>query len=325
MYKLKIRIRDFLSKIKQEMEKCKEKKEMDLEKMGGYIEQKFFGCIVEEEIKPPYETLTQNEIMKIKEKLYWISDLYYNKGIILYLDLLQTNHQELMNFDFNIFFNFRLCDIKKLDKYGSKELKENDDLKLLDIKLGFFNQKDLKVEQKKPETEVVENAEGEKPVSRTGKKEDKKKPAPKKDDKKKKGVKGKDVEEENVDPNDDILDRNMSERYLKLNKIFELFALSALCNYDTENYTHLDNLIYFIYNIIIYDMLSPYNCCDDIIVKNEDDDSETNPYKALPNNIGSYLIIIGEVALMRLNYLKKGNQNFVEFDYIMSLKKSKLY
>ena len=72
-------------------------------------------------------------------------------------------------------------------------------------------------------------------------------------------------------------------------------------------------------------MLSPFNCFDDIIVKNEDDDSETNPYKALPNNIWSYLIIIGEVALMRLNYLKKGNQNFVEFDYVMSLKNSKLY
>ena len=115
----------------------------------------------------------------------------------------------------------------------------------------------------------------------------------------------------------------MSERYLKLNKIFELFALSALCNNDTENYTHLDNLIYFIYNIIIYDMLSPYNCCDDIIVKNEDDDSETNPYKALPNNIWSYLIIIGEVALVRLNHLKKGNQNFVEFDYDYELKKFK--
>ena len=70
-------------------------------------------------------------------------------------------------------------------------------------------------------------------------------------------------------------------------------------------------------------MLSPYNCCDDIIVKNEDDDSETNPYKALPNNIWSYLIIIGEVALVRLNHLKKGNQNFVEFDYDYELKKFK--
>ena len=40
----------------------------------------------------------------------------------------------------------------------------------------------------------------------------KKKPPPKKDDKKKKDAKGKDVEEEIVDPNDDILDRNMSER-----------------------------------------------------------------------------------------------------------------
>ncbi len=77
-------------------------------------------------------------------------------------------------------------------------------------------------------------------MSRGGKKDDKKKPQPKKDDKKKKDAKGKEVEEENIDPNDDLLDRNMSERYLKLNKIFEYFALSALCNNDTENYTHLD-------------------------------------------------------------------------------------
>ena len=321
LYKLKVRIRDYLAKIKQDMENKKEKMEMDLEKMGGDIEQKFFGCIVEEEIKPPYDTMNENEILKIKEKLYWISDLYYNKGVILYLDFLQSNHQEFMNYDFNNFFNFRLCDIKKLDKYGEK--KENDDLKLLDIKLGFFNQKDIKVEPKKPEPENAEPQEGEKPASRAGKKDDKKKPPPKKDDKKKKDAKGKDLEEESIDPNDDIIDRNMSERYLKLNKIFENFALSALCNNDTENYVHLDNLIYFIYNLIIYDMLSPYNCCDDIIVKNEDEDSETNPYKSLPNNIWSYLIIIGEVALVRLNYLKKGNQNFNEFDYDYELNKFK--
>ena len=322
LYKLKVRIRDSLANIKQEMEKKKNKMEIDLEKMGGDIEEKFFGCIVQEEIKPPYDTLNENDILKIKEKLYWISDLYYNKGIILYLDFLQSNHVEFMNYDFNNFFNFRLCDIKKLDKYGEKNDKEIDDLKLLDIKLGFFNQKEKKAEEKKLEQEPGQIPEGEKPVSRTGKKEDnKKKPLPKKDDKKKKDVKGKEAEEENIDPNDDILDRNIAERYQKLNKIFEQFALCALCNNDTENYSHLDNLIYFIYNIIIYDMLSPYNCCDDIIIKNEDEDSETNPYKSLPNNIWSYLIIIGEVALVRLNQLKKGSQNFTEFDYDYELNK----
>ena len=322
LYKLKVRIRDSLANIKQEMEKKKNKMEIDLEKMGGDIEEKFFGCIVQEEIKPPYDTLNENDILKIKEKLYWISDLYYNKGIILYLDFLQSNHVEFMNYDFNNFFNFRLCDIKKLDKYGEKNDKEVDDLKLLDIKLGFFNQKEKKAEEKKLEQEPGQIPEGEKPVSRTGKKEDnKKKPLPKKDDKKKKDVKVKEAEEENIDPNDDILDRNIAERYQKLNKIFEQFALCALCNNDTENYSHLDNLIYFIYNIIIYDMLSPYNCCDDIIIKNEDEDSETNPYKSLPNNIWSYLIIIGEVALVRLNQLKKGSQNFTEFDYDYELNK----
>ena len=45
--------------------------------------------------------------------------------------------------------------------------------------------------------------------------------------------------------------------------------------------------------------------------------------KSLPNNIWTYLIIIGEVALMRLNYLKKGYQNFVEFDYDFELNKFK--
>ena len=321
LYKLKVRIRDYLANIKQEMEKKKDKMEIDLEKMGGQIEEKFFGCIVEEEIKPPYNTLNENEILKIKERLYWISDLYYNKGLILYIDFLQSNHKEFMNYDFNNFFNFKLCDIKKLDKFGEK--KENDDLKLLDIKLGFFNQKDIKVEPKKPEPEVQEPPEGEKPQNPVAKKDDKKKPQPKKDDKKKKDPKAKEGEEEILDPFDDTIERNMSERYQKLNKIFEQFALASLCNNDTENYIHLDNLIYFVYNIISYDMLSPYNCCDDIIIKNEDEDSETNPYKALPNNIWSYLIIIGEVALSRLYYLKKGNQNFVEFDYDYELNKFK--
>ena len=250
LYKLKVRIRDYLTTIKQEMPQDGVDSDIDLEKMGGQIEEKFFGCIVEDEIKPPYSNLNENEINKIKEKLYWISDLYYNKGIILYIDFLQSNHKEFMNYDFNNFFNFKLCDIKKLDKYAEK--KANDDLKLLDIKLGFFNQKDIKVEPPKAETPPAETGgEGEKPVSRGGKKDDKKKVPPKKDDKKKKDPKAKDAgDEEPLDPFDDALERNMSERYIKLNKIFEQFALSALCSNDIENYVHLDNLIYFIYNII---------------------------------------------------------------------------
>ena len=102
-------------------------------------------------IQKNYDNLYENNINKGKKKNL---EIYYNKGITLYIDFLQSNHQELMNYDFNNFFNFRLCDIKKLDKYGSKESKENDDLKLLDIKLGYFNQKDIKVEPKKPEPEV---------------------------------------------------------------------------------------------------------------------------------------------------------------------------
>jgi len=170
LYKLKVRIRDYLTTIKEEMPQDGTGQDIDLEKMGGQIEEKFFGCIVEEEIKPPYSTLSENDVNKIKEKLYWIADLYYNKGIILYIDFLQSNHKEFMNFDFNNFFNFKLCDIKKLDKYAEK--KTNDDLKLLDIKLGFFNQKDIKIEQQKTETPPVETGgEGEKPLSRGGKKE----------------------------------------------------------------------------------------------------------------------------------------------------------
>ena len=112
LYKLKVRIRDYLTTIKEEMPQDGTGQDIDLEKMGGQIEEKFFGCIVEEEIKPPYSTLSENDVNKIKEKLYWIADLYYNKGIILYIDFLQSNHKEFMNFDFNNFFNFKLCDIK---------------------------------------------------------------------------------------------------------------------------------------------------------------------------------------------------------------------
>ena len=50
LYKLKVRIRDYLAKIKKEMAKDGKEQEIDLEKMGGQIEEKFFGCIVEEEI-----------------------------------------------------------------------------------------------------------------------------------------------------------------------------------------------------------------------------------------------------------------------------------
>ena len=48
------------------------------------------------------------------------------------------------------------------------------------------------------------------------KKDDKKKPQPKKDDKKKKDPKAKEGEEQILDPFDDTIERNMSERYQKL-------------------------------------------------------------------------------------------------------------
>jgi hypothetical protein len=53
LYKLKVRIRDYLTTIKAEMPQDGTGQDIDLEKMGGQIEEKFFGCIVEEEIKPP--------------------------------------------------------------------------------------------------------------------------------------------------------------------------------------------------------------------------------------------------------------------------------
>ena len=125
------------------------------------------------------------------------------------------------------------------------------------------------------------------------------------------------------DPFDDIIDDNISERLVKLNKIFEQFALSSLCQNEVNNFSHFDNLLSFTYNIILYDMLSPYNCCDDIIIKNEDEDSETNPYKYQQNNIWIYLNIIAEVAIQRLKYLKMGNNTFTNFDYDYELNKIK--
>ena len=309
LYKMKIRIHDYLNTIKEEMPSDGTGIEIDLEKMGNEIEEKFFGCIVDNEILPPFDTLSQIDIINIKEKLFWIGDIIFNKGLILYIDLIQNNHNQLLNFDFNNFYNFRLCDLKKIQKYSEK--KEDDDLKLLDVKLGYFNTKTIKVEPKKEE--IVEE-------------EDKNKKPAKKPDKKKAADKNKkDNKEEEImkDPFDDIIDDNISERLVKLNKIFEQFALSSLCQNEVNNFSHFDNLLSFTYNIILYDMLSPYNCCDDIIVKNEDEDSETNPYKYQQNNIWIYLNIIAEVAIQRLKYLKMGNNTFTNFDYDYELNKIK--
>ena len=314
LYKMKVRIHDYLNTIKLEMPHDKVNQDLDFEKMGNEIEEKFFGCIVDKEMLPPYETLSKNDIIGIKEKLFWIGDIIYNKGVILYYDLLQTNHNEMLNYDFNNFFNFRLCDIKKIDKYAEK--KENDDLKLIDIRLGYFNKKDIKVEEKKVEPEEEEKKLDPKDKKKLDDKKKKAKDAKKKD--------GKDKEEEvELDPFDDLIDRNLSERSLKLNKVFEKFAMASLCINDVENYCHLDNLINFVYNIILYDMLTPYSCCDEIIVPNEDDDDETNPYKKVDNNIWIYLNIIAEVAINRLSYLKKGNLPYSEFDYNLELSKLK--
>ena len=314
LYKMKVRIHDYLNTIKLEMPNDKVSQDMDIEKMGNEIEEKFFGVVVEKEMLPPYDTLSQNDIIGIKEKLFWIGDIIYNKGVILYYDLLQSNHNELLNYDFNNFFNFRLCDIKKIDKYGEK--KENDDLKLIDIRLGYFNKKDIKVEEKKVEVEEEEKKVDPKDKKKVDDKKKKAKDAKKKDPKDKE-------EEVELDPFDDLIDRNLSERSLKLNKVLEKFAIASLCINDVENYCHFDSLITFVYNMILYDMLTPYACCDEIIVPNEDDDDETNPYKKVDNNIWIYLNIIAEVAINRLNYLKKGNLPYNEFDYNLELEKLK--
>ena len=84
---MKVRIHDYLNTIKLEMPHDKVNQDLDFEKMGNEIEEKFFGCIVDKEMLPPYDTLSKNDIIGIKEKLFWIGDIIYNKGVILYYDL----------------------------------------------------------------------------------------------------------------------------------------------------------------------------------------------------------------------------------------------
>lgn len=296
LYKLKLRIHDYLNQIKQEMPVDQVNNEIDLDKMGNQIEEKFFGCIVDNEIVPPYATLSDNDILSIKEKLYWIGDIIYNKAIVLYVDFLMVapnNHQSLMNYDFNNFFNFKLCDLKKINKYGRKDTE--DDLKLLDVRSGLFIKK-----QKKEEINE-ENAE-EKETSKPGTSNKKTKPPT--SSKQKKDAKAAQVVEEVIDPFDNHIERHFELRLPQIEKIFEKLALASIIMNDVENYVNFDSLLTFAYNAIIYDML--------------------NPFDTTSCNLWMYINIIAEVALNRLMKCKNGIDNYASYDLMSELSKLKL-
>ena len=338
LYKMKTRIRNYLDQIKEEMAGKADTQEIDLDKMGNEIEEKFFGCIVDNEILPPYasvdSTLNENDVIGIKEKLYWIGELLYNKAIVLYVEFLnvQPNHQSLLNYDFNNFLNYKLCDLNKINSYADKIRKERnaleqlqllqsqaqnegdateqqqqqpssqpssssnekalladiDDLKLLQVRSGLYTVPEKLPPKPEEEGDDPQNTKDKKGAAKA---------APKK------GKDGKDVKSGSAaddttqqDPFDNHIERNYLLRHQKLEKLLEKLALASIIMKEVNNYNNFDNLLSFVYNTILYDMLTPFDC------------SNNN------SNTWLYLNIICETALYRLSKAKSGVHNYTPFN-----------
>ena len=103
VYKMKLRIKDFLDKIEKEIADEKEKKasektelkdvevtvvvhELNLEAIRKKIEFQYFGFVIDDEKFVPYNDLNINEISMMKEKYFWIGDILYNKALVLFYE-----------------------------------------------------------------------------------------------------------------------------------------------------------------------------------------------------------------------------------------------
>ena len=195
-----------------------------------------------------------------------------------------------MNFVFNNFFEYKLCDLKKVKKFldNLNDNKFEDDLQLLDIRSGLFVKKIEKKEEKIEENEKIDE-------------NDKKNDKNAKNQKKGKNDKYSDLVIEKIDPFDDHIEQKFDIRYSKLEKIFEKIAFAAVCSKENENYFAFDSQIAFAYNILIYDMLTPYDASE--------------------NEIWLYISIIAEIALNRLTHIKNGYGSYTPNSLVREISK----
>ena len=137
VYKMKLRIQDFLNKVEKEIQAEKEKREaekkeitdvevtvivheLNLEAIRKKIELQYFGSEIDDERFVPYKDMSINEISMLKEKYFWIGDILYNKAIISFYDYI-LSHTSFLNYDFNNFFGYKLVDINKINKFSEED------------------------------------------------------------------------------------------------------------------------------------------------------------------------------------------------------------
>jgi len=108
VYKMKMRIKDFLDKVEKEIQAEKERlanekkeitdievtvivHELNLEQIRKKIEFQYFGTEIDDEKYVPYSSMSINEIAMLKEKYFWIGDILYNKAIIQFYEYIVNN------------------------------------------------------------------------------------------------------------------------------------------------------------------------------------------------------------------------------------------
>jgi hypothetical protein len=118
VYLMKLRIKENLDIVEKEIPV------EDREAIRDAVESKFFGKAIEQELKVPYDSMSLNETLLLKEKYFWIADLLYNKTLVLFLDYLSSS-KDLLNYDCNNFMlNYKLVDLLKIkDEENIKTLR----------------------------------------------------------------------------------------------------------------------------------------------------------------------------------------------------------
>jgi hypothetical protein len=117
---------------------------INLDQIRSQTEEKYFGSSIQAEKVIPYENYTYNEAVNMRFKFFWIGDFIFTKAISLFFEYTLT-HSPLLNFEFNNFLNFKLIDIKKLQKFQNEE--EEKYLEYRNIKEIDTNNKNVKIEK----------------------------------------------------------------------------------------------------------------------------------------------------------------------------------
>jgi len=164
VFSMKKRIKEFLDKVENDIKTKKQNtssnhnptgtqniiimesilQSINLDQIRTQTEEKYFGSQISAEKNIPYESFTYNEAVNLRNKYFWLGDIIFTKAIISLFEY-SLNHLPMLNYDFNNFLNYKLIDIKKLQKFQSEEEKQL--LEYRNIKEIDFNNQNILIEK----------------------------------------------------------------------------------------------------------------------------------------------------------------------------------